>query len=291
MKKLIISLLFLVPFVTGCADIDNRLTLNDDKSASIVTSITYQGDLSNKFDEHAINISNNYDKFLDPLYNVEKAYGAKLSTITATKSVKNVQKEDIDLSSLGFTSKLPGGRFIEYRKNFLISSFNIDCVFDYNTQASKLEKIEKPQIVTQKTGLEPEYYHKYNAEGDFNTSDDEFDFASNLDSSAKMLAKQDIAEADKEETKFQTDNKLKTSFSIQLPSFASYNNADSMVGTVYTWKIKKDGPTEIKLQYVQYSGFAICFVILLGILLLVFVAKKILKRDTQKRLDNIENIV
>ena len=81
------------------------------------------------------------------------------------------------------------------------------------------------------------------------------------------------------------------SFSVKVPSFASYNNADSMNLNVYTWNILRDKPTVIKLQYVQYSGFAIAFVILLGVLILVLIAKRIIKRDSQKRLDNIENVV
>jgi hypothetical protein len=81
------------------------------------------------------------------------------------------------------------------------------------------------------------------------------------------------------------------SFSIKVPSIASFNNADVINGNIYTWNIKKDEPTEIKLQYVQYSGFAIAFVILLGILLLVVLAGKILKHDAQKRVDNNDNIV
>ena len=35
-------------------------------------------------------------------------------------------------------------------------------------------------------------------------------------------------------------------------SFASFNNADSISGNVYTWNLKEDEPTNIKLQYVQY---------------------------------------
>ena len=52
---------------------------------------------------------------------------------------------------------------------------------------------------------------------------------------------------------------LSASFSIKLPSPASYNNADSSEGNVYTWKLKNDAPTVIKLQYIKYNGFAITF--------------------------------
>ena len=118
MKKIIISLLLLAPFLAGCTNIDSQLTLNDDKSASIVTSLAYEGNLLNQADKVAQTVTNNYEKFLDPIYNVETVYSDKLSTITATKSVKNVQHVDLDLSSLGFKSNLPDGKFVEVKKNF-----------------------------------------------------------------------------------------------------------------------------------------------------------------------------
>ena len=83
MKKILISLVLLVPFLTGCADIDTRVTINDDKSASVVTSLTYRGDLSDLSDNTAQRITDNYSSFLDALYTNENAFGAKLSTITA----------------------------------------------------------------------------------------------------------------------------------------------------------------------------------------------------------------
>ena len=71
MKKIIISLLLLTPFLAGCTNIDSQLTLNDDKSASIVTSLAYEGNLLNQADKVAQTVTNNYEKFLDPIYNVE----------------------------------------------------------------------------------------------------------------------------------------------------------------------------------------------------------------------------
>ena len=47
MKKILGILLLLTPFLTGCATIDTVLSINDDNSASIVSSVTYKGDLSN----------------------------------------------------------------------------------------------------------------------------------------------------------------------------------------------------------------------------------------------------
>lgn len=292
MKKFLISLVLLIPFVTGCADIDTKLTINDDRSASIATSLTYQGNLADKSDINAQNIFSNYEKFIDPYYKIETAYGAGFSTVTATKSVPDLRKEDLDLSSLGFVSKLDSGKFIEIRKNFLLSSFNIDCVYNYPNIEKKIETIKTDKFSSeQKNQLTPEYYHKYRAGDGYQASaDTEFDIASNLDDSAKQLISEDVEDTPGQDNK-PINEDLKTSFSIQVPAFASYNNADSVKGNVYTWNIKKNEPTEIKLQYVQYSGFAITFIILIGILILVIVARKILKRDSQKRLDNIENIV
>lgn len=292
MKKLILSLLVMVPLVAGCANIDTKITINDDKSASVASSVTYQGDLSDKSDFVGQNIEENYDKFLDNSYKVENAYGAKLSTITASKSVKNLKVTDLDLSSLGFVSNLPSHKFIEIKKNFIVSSFNIDMTYDYKTQAERVQNIEQqnttPKAQDSNNGLTPEYFQKYGDSADFDI-DKTDDISENLDDATKQFTKDSMPTSEPEQK--MTDENLKTSLSIQVPSFASYNNADSVSGNIYTWNIKKDAPTTIKLQYVQYSGFAIAFVILLGVLVLVLVAKRILKRDSQKRIDNIENVV
>lgn len=286
MKKIIISLLLLTPFLTGCTNIDSQLTLNDDKSASIVTSLAYEGNLLNQDDVVAQTVVSNYEKFLDPLYDVETAYSDKLSTITATKSVKNIQHVDLDLSSLGFKSNLPDGKFVEVKKNFLVTSFNIDLTYNYPEQVSKVEKIEK-QVKTKETKtLQPEYLQKYGDASEMQPADVENreDFMDHLDPDAKMLIKED--EEDAKNSTSKTDNKMNMSFSIKVPSFASYNNADNINLNVYSWNILKDQPTLIKLQYVQYSGFAIGFVIVAGIALLIFLASKIKKHDAQRRIDN-----
>ena len=57
MKKILISLLLLVPLLTGCANVDTRININDDYSASVVTSLTYQGDLSSSTDTLANSIA------------------------------------------------------------------------------------------------------------------------------------------------------------------------------------------------------------------------------------------
>ena len=117
MKKLLISLVMLVPLLTGCANVDTMLTINDDKSASIVTSLTYRGNLSSKSDIIAMKISESYNKFLDSGYKIETMNSDKLSTITASKDVKDLSRMDLDLASLGLVSNLPSKKFVEV-KNF-----------------------------------------------------------------------------------------------------------------------------------------------------------------------------
>ncbi len=311
MKKILISLLLLVPLVSGCANVDTRININKDYSASVVTSLTYEGDLSSNTDPVAEGILANYNDFLDPMYNTENAYGAKLSTITAEKSVKNLKYDDLDLSSLGFVSNLPSKKFIEVKKNFLVTSVNIDATYDFPAQVDKYtSKVQKDltekKIEVADSGMKAEYLHKYADPSELEPENDsEFDLAANLDDATKQLMQEPIA-GENADTNVNTDannvvnestNKkteisdFVSSFSIKVPGLASYNNSDAYEDGAYVWNVKKDEPTVIKLQYVRYSGFAICFVFLVGVLLLVLLARKILKRDSQKRIDNIDNIV
>lgn len=287
MKKVIVSLFLLVPLLTGCTNIDTQVTINDDRSASVATSLTYEGNLSDSSDIVALTITDNYAKFLDPLYTSQEAYGKKLSTITASKSVKDLKYDDLDLSSLGFTSNLPSGKFIEVKKSFLVSSFNIDATYNLKNQIKKVKKAEKTKQIKRAEGLDPVYLKEYGDPSEYDVDDSakEDIFAQNLDDSTKEFVNKNLQQ--NEENKKEASIKdLKASFSVKVPTFASSNNADSVSGNVYTWDISQDGPTVIKLQYVQYSGFAIAFVILVGILVLVLLARKILKHDTQKRIDN-----
>lgn len=287
MKKVIVLLFLLVPLLTGCTNIDTQVTINDDRSASVATSLTYEGNLSDSSDIAALTITDNYAKFLDPLYTSQEAYGKKLSTITASKSVKDLKYDDLDLSSLGFTSNLPSGKFIEVKKNFLVSSFNIDATYNLKNQIKKVKKAEKTKQIKRAEGLDPVYLKEYGdpSEYDVDNSAKEDIFAQNLDDSTKEFVNKNLQQ-NEENKKEPSIKDLKASFSVKVPTFASSNNADSVSGNVYTWDISQDGPTVIKLQYVQYSGFAIAFVILVGILVLVLLARKILKHDTQKRIDN-----
>lgn len=288
MKKVLISLILLVPMLTGCANVDTLLTLNDDKSATVVTSVTYQGDLSAKDDLTALAISDSYGNFLDSLYKVDRVNSSKLSTITASKSVKDLSKMDLNLSSLGLVSNLPSKKFVEIKKSFLLTSFNIDCTYDV---AANNKKYSASNISGDKT-IKPEYFHKYADKKDIVAGDFNREFVDNMDDATKQAIVDFLNEVDQPETNSPVQStEFTNSFSIQVPAFASYNNADSVSGNIYTWNIVGDEPINIKLQYVQYSGFAIAFIILLGVLFLVVLAGRILKHDAQKRIDNIENIV
>ena len=297
MKKVLISLLFLVPFVAGCTNVETQVSLNKDKSASVVSSVTYQGNLANKNDEIAKVITENYTKLLDKYYKIDTAASPKLSTITASKMVKNVEHEDLDLGSLGFKSNLPSGKFIETKKNFLVKSYNIDMTFDYNVVKKNFELPVQKSVEKSQSGINPEYYHKYIEAKDVNArvdeeSNAEYDMAANLDESAKQLMEDEKTNKIDKTSKQKKEVLSNTfSFSIKVPTVASYNNADENKGTTYYWNIKKDAQTVIKLQYVQYSTWAFVFIVLLGILILIFIARKIIKRDSTKRIDNIENIV
>lgn len=297
MKKLLISMLLLAPMLAGCANVDTKITINNDRSASIATSVSYEGDLSDESDPNAVLIHENYSNYLDPSYQVEKDFNSKLSTITATKNVKDLRRNDLDLSSLGFTSNLPDKRFIEYRKSFLVRSFNIDCTYDYGKQLEKYKNIKVDNDVKKQEdqkGLQPEYYQRYADKSEMETEDN--DFIDNVDETVlpPKEPKEDEKQASKDEknnTFAPVESKPSTSsISIQLPAPAFYNNADSSEGNLYTWNIKTDEPTEIKLQYVQYNGWAIAFIILAGIVILVLGALKIIKHENQKRVGNTDNL-
>ncbi len=291
MKKMLLTLMILAPLLAGCANVNTEITINDNKSAQVVTELTYKGKLNDAADNTAQTIMKNYENFLDDGYKVETVFDKEQSGIKATKKVKNLSNQDLDLSSLGFSSNLESGRFIEIKKNFLISSYNIDLTYDYKNNISKITPIEDKSETPESKTLQPEYYQKYGDMDEMEAPQDREDsIEANLDEDTKQFTNEAIEEINNETA--QEPQKPEMEISIRVPSFASYNNADSAFeGNVYTWKVKENGPTEIKLQYVRYSGFAIAFIILLGISLLVYMTKKILKHETQKRMDNVDNIV
>jgi hypothetical protein len=291
MKKMLLSLILLVPMLTGCANINTEVTINDNKSAEVVTTLDYAGDLRNPQDEVAQTIMKNYPKFIAPDFNTDSKLADDESIIKIIKKVNDISNEDLDLTALGFKTNLKSGKFLEVRKNFLITSYNVDLTYDYKEQAKKIEKVEDEKLtVADLNSFQPTYYQKYGDPNELEPQKSQDDFiASNMDDDAKALSTSD--DTQKEEQNNEPDNNVKATFTIKLPTEASFNNATSVDGTSYTWEISKDSPTSIKLQYVKYKGVAISFVIIVAIGLLVLLTKKLIKHESQKRMDNIKNIV
>ncbi len=283
MKKLLVMLMLLAPLFAGCTNIETRITLNN-KSAMVVSSLTYNGNLSDKADANAQLITDKYADYLNSDYNVTTAYGSKFSTITGTKKIDNLYKKDIDLSSLGLKSNLKSGKFVEINKNFLVTSYNVNATFDYPAIAASIQTQQEDAIKEQSIALEPEYLQKYGDKEDILQDDiGKSDFAANIDESVRRLAVNKDDEPINPAKSEAKDEDVNLSFSIELPSFAYYNNADSTDGNIYTWKIRKNVPTEIKLQYVKYSGFAIFSIVFIGMLLLIYLAYRIIRHENHKR--------
>ena len=150
---------------------------------------TYLGDLSNTDSATANYIAKIYPEFADQSYDIKTAFGKNLSTVTASKNIKNIKYNNVDLSSMGFETKLPDNKFVEIRKNFIITSYNVDAVFDYPKQAKAIEEYKAKITDKMEQKLTPEYFNKY---GTIIDADTEFDLASNLDDSAKQLMEQDV---------------------------------------------------------------------------------------------------
>lgn len=188
MKKMLLSLIILTPMLTGCANVNTEITIDDNKSAQVVTELTYQGKLNEVKDATAQSIMKNYENFLDDKYKVETVFDKESSSIKATKKVPNLSNQDLDLSSLGFTTNLDSGRFIEIKKNFLISSYNIDLTFDYKANQDKITVIEDKTETPDAKGLQPEYYQKYGDMSEMEAPlDREDSIESNLDEDRKSV--------------------------------------------------------------------------------------------------------
>lgn len=279
MKKIIISLLVVIPLFCGCTNIDTTLTLNKDKSAKVVSVLNYKGDINEKGDYQAETILNNLDKFLDKDYKTEINNEDEISRIKAEKSVKNIKKNDIDLSSLGFKTNNSSGKFVDVKKNFFVTSYNIDMTYNMKNQIKKVELSDESTSTS--GGLKPEYFQKY---GENLVGDGRADFVANFESNS---ISEDDAKLDTEQkTDEQQDLGVSSVFNIKVPSVASFNNADKVDGTMYSWYIKVNEPTNIELQYIVYSGWAICFLFFAGIAFLVYLARRILRHDSLKRIGN-----
>lgn len=291
MKKFVITLLFLVPFLSGCARVNTNLTINNNKSAQVEVKMVSTKDAR---PQELATMDYNIKKFMDKGYTVNDNSTYKKINVTAVKKVKNLAKKDLNLSSLGFVSKLESGKFIEVKHNFFVTSYNIHMIYNLAGQKNKIYYVKdlskKPG---EKSALIPEYLQKYGDTSEFFPDPqtiESSDFSANFD---RNFVYDDIVKnAKTKEIEVNDDYKLfdinnfNSRFTVTLPSFASYNNADKIENGVYVWEISALKPTEIKLQYVVYSGFAITLLILAGILFLVYVARRVHRHDTLKRIGN-----
>ena len=293
MKKLILTLVFLIPFVSGCAKINTNLTINNNKSAQV--EVKMFSDKQARPQEIAT-MQANIKRFKDKNYKISDESTYKKINITAVKKVKNLKKEDLDLSSLGFETKLDSGRFIDVKYNFFVTSYNIHMVYNLPMQAKKVLYIKNiAKKSASKSGLIPEYLQ--NSDSVFNPVNStaksglSSDFIDNFDpnfleedTAVKNVKTKEIEVED--DYKMFDINNLNSRFTVTLPAFASFNNAQKIENGVYVWELSKTAPTEIKLQYVVYSGFAITLLILAGILFLIYIARRVHRHDTLKRIGN-----
>lgn len=293
MKKLILTLVFLIPFVSGCAKINTNLTINNNKSAQV--EVKMFSDKQTRPQE-IVTMEANIRRFKDKDYKITDESTYKKINITAVKKVKNLKKEDLDLSSLGFETKLDSGRFIDVKHNFFVTSYNIHMVYNLPLQAKKVLYIKNlTQKSGSKSGLIPEYLQ--NSDSVFNPVNStaksglSADFIDNFDpnfleedTAVKNVKTKEIEVQD--DYKMFDINNLNSRFTVTLPAFASFNNAQKIENGVYVWELSKTAPTEIKLQYIVYSGFAITLLILAGILFLIYIARRVHRHDTLKRIGN-----
>lgn len=293
MRKLFITLLFLVPFISGCAKIDSNLTINNNKSAQIEVRMISD---KNARPLEIATMNANIKRFTDKDFSINDESTYKKIKVTAVKKVKNLAKQDLDLSSLGFVTKLPSGRFIDINHNFFVTSYNIHMVYNLAGQKNKVLYVKDIKNNNKSAlGLIPEYLQKYgdsveNPVNNMNIDTGRADFVENFDQN--LISDTPIKNYKTEEIEVKDDyklfdiNNLGSRFIVTLPSFASYNNAQKIENGVYVWNLNTGKPVEIKLQYVVYSGFAIGFLFLAGILFLIYIARRIHRHDTLKRIGN-----
>ena len=279
MRKLILSLLMLSFLACGCTNVDTQITINKDKSASVEINMSSDKEISDK-NLQGMTVLQNYDKFLDDGYSVDTE---EKDAIKAVKSVKNIEKEDLDLSSLGFVTNLPSGKFIEVKKNFFVTSYNVDMNMNLAKVSEKVQPVTMEEVAS--GGLKPEYIAYADRDSLVSANPEgsgKADFAANYENNLN-IASDKKANKEQQEDEFSI-NDFNAKLSIKVPSFASYNNADGSEGNTYYWEIKKDAPTVVRFQYVVYSGFAITFILLVGIGLLVYITRRIVRHETLKRI-------
>lgn len=288
MKKLIIMLLMFLPLLTGCSKINANLDFMDGKNVFFSANLNSGNSVSPK--EIKI-IKENFKNYLDDDFITDVFLSDESAKIEAVKLSKNIRINDIDLSSLGFKTNNKSGRYIDVKHNIFITLYNVDLVYNLDTQVAKIsKKVEEKEKEMQ--ALKPEYLQKYGSE-DIESDEENIqktvdeDFKANFEGDGiNRMVKDDSDEADddsSDDEKFDASD-LDLNFSVTLPSRASFDNADKVDNNTYYWFIKPGEPIKIKLQYIVYNSFAITLTLLAVLALLFLIARKILIHDAQKRI-------
>lgn len=281
MKRVILLLLLFSPMLTGCTKVDVNVDLVGKNTALVSLNLFSDKDITK--DEVSI-IKNNYKQFIDTDYVTDIYFSDDKAKISAVKLTKNLKKNDVNLSLLGFKSNQKSGKFIEIKNNLFVTSYNVDLLYDF---AAEKKFINTNTEKTETKGLKPEYLQKY---GDKEISKDnpEVNIKKDFEENSQIIQPDEKnINAEQKQTKeniFSEKSDFRPQFSITLPSAASYNNADNVENNTYYWTIRKDSPTNIKLQYVVYNSFAITILILMIIIILFVLSKLILRHDSQKRI-------
>ena len=286
MKKLILTLLLLVPVFTGCCNIDANIDFIDKKNVFFSANLKTDDKTTGK--EIKI-IKENMKDFIDDDFITDVLFTRNKAKIEAVKLSKNIKRSDINLSSLGFKTNNKSGRFIDVKHNLFVNLYSVDLVYNLDEQTDKIKnKIIKEN--KEPAALKPEYLQKYGDESislDNPEQEEELDFQENFENtsiSKRETTKNENSNKPKEDEEEFNMSDANVEFSVTLPSKASYNNADRTVDNTYYWKIQQGQPTEIKLQYIVYNSFAITILLLSILAILYLLARRILKYDTQKRI-------
>lgn len=284
MKKLILLLLIFLPFMTGCSKIDANIDFIDTKNVFFSANLNTDETVSPK--EIKI-IKQNFKNYLDDDYVTDVFFSEDSAKIEAVKLSKNIKINDINLSSLGFKTNNKSGRFIDVKHNVFVTLYNVDLVYNLDTQVDKINK-KVAEKEKEFQPLKPEYLQKYGDEdisldNPQNTIDEDFKSNFDDDSINRVVPKEDDSEDASSDDKLDVAD-IDLQFSVTLPSRASYNNADKVDNNTYYWFVKSGEPTKIKLQYIVYNSFGISILLLIVFGLLFLFARKIVKHDSQKRI-------
>ena len=289
MKKLIIMFFMLIPLCTGCSNIDANIDFLDTKNVMFSANVNSKDKIT---PEEAKLIKDNYKNYIDDDFITDVYFSDEEAKIQAVKISKNIKRNDINLSSTGLKTNNKDGRFIEIKHNPFVTLYKVDLEYNLDAQAEKFKKknLEKPKDTA---ALKPEYLQKYGDEEimlDNPEQTEEEDFQANFEENSISERETTNTQTNTNEDNSNNENSdlnisdLNLTFTITLPSRASFSNADKVEENIYYWNIKSGEPASIKLQYIVYNSWAILLLLLFVFGILYLLARKILKHDEQKRI-------